>query len=466
MSDTQPALRNTFRDPAGTLRLENNRVLRTVTPDFSSFALGFLKHPQTIQWMAERRMVPTTVLDANPESTLLEHERILYPSYPWEWTPGQWVAAATLTLDMAEESLDQGLTLKDATPLNVLFDGPRAIFVDVLSFEPRQLDSPIWLAYGQFVRTFLLPLAAWKYLGWPLSASILRRDGYEPEELARHLGFLKRWSGPLRSLVALPTLFGGKNPQTSVKPGKSASSYHVHQSPEIAKMVLKGRLRKLRRMLNALAPSAQHSRWSDYPELAAHYSNVDHVQKQNFVQQALERIRPTQVLDLGANTGNYSRIAAAAGAHVVAWDTDIEAAERNWRQALAEKLPIDVMIADVARPTPAVGWRYGESSSLLSRAIGKFDCILVLGILHHMLLAEQVPLAEIAEHLAELTREWIVIEWVPQQDPRFQDLLRGREKLYSHLTEETFSAIFSRFFTVEASEQLANGRKLFLMKRK
>lgn len=410
-------------------------------------------------------MVPTVVLSSEPELEL-EHERIVFPSYPWEWTPGQWVAAAELTLDLCEESLDQGMILKDATPLNVLFDGPRPIFVDVLSFEPRPMDSPIWLAYGQFIRTFLLPLAAWKYLGWPLSASILRRDGYEPEELARHLGKVRRWLGPLRSLVALPTLFNSKNPQGSTKPGKKAQPLALHQKPEIARLVLKGRLRKLRATLKALAPAAEESRWSDYTTAAAHYNSDDHNRKQEFVRATLENISPATVLDLGANTGTYSRIAADAGARVVAWDTDLQAAERNWRQALAEALPIDVLIADVARPTPAAGWRYRESAALLDRARGAFDCVLVLGLLHHLLLAEQIPLHEISEHLAELTQQWVLVEWVPQSDPRFQDLLRGRESIYRHLTEDRFCEVFSEHFTQEATSELSNGRKLYLLKRK
>ena len=132
------------------------------------------------------RMVSTIIAGREADgSLLLEHERIEYPTYPWEWTPGQWAAAGELTLDLCEESLAAGLILKDATPLNVLFRNADPVFVDVLSFDKRKPGNPIWLAYGQFVRTFLLPLAANRYLGWPLAASIERRDGYEPPTSTR-----------------------------------------------------------------------------------------------------------------------------------------------------------------------------------------------------------------------------------------------------------------------------------------
>jgi len=56
-----------------------------------------------------------------------------------------------------------------------------AVLVDVLSFERRDPHSSVWLAYGQFVRTFLLPLLAQKLLNWPLQASIFSRDGMSRE---------------------------------------------------------------------------------------------------------------------------------------------------------------------------------------------------------------------------------------------------------------------------------------------
>ena len=71
--------------------------------------------------------------------------------------------------------------------MNILFEGSRPVFVDLLSIERRDPGSPLWLAYGQFARTFLLPLAAYKYLGWPLAATLHRRDGYEPVDLYPYL---------------------------------------------------------------------------------------------------------------------------------------------------------------------------------------------------------------------------------------------------------------------------------------
>lgn len=451
----------TFRDPAGSLRIEGDRVLRTVRGEYAATAIQFLCSTIAQRWVETGRLIPTEILD-RPDgadvSVRMEHPRIFFPSYPWEWTPGQWTAAAELTLDLCEGSLEQGLVLKDATPLNVLFDGSQPVFIDVLSIEARDTTSPIWLAYAQFVRTFLLPLAAHKYLGWPLAASLQKRDGYEPADLYPYLSITQRWTTPFRSLVTLPYLLERRKNSSSL-----TSTNRWKQSPEVATAMLRRNLRTLRKTLHTLIPSDRESRWSSYTQTADHYSDADAAQKQAFVGTVLETIRPLTVLDLGANTGVYSRIAAEDGARVVAWDTDIAACEQNWRLAQTGKLPVQVLVADPARPTPAAGWMNAESQSLLDRAHKRFDCVLMLGFIHHLLLADQIPLDSIAELVRSLTIRWAIVEWVPPTDPRFAELLRGRDSIYGHLNEAAFLDAFENCFSVVQREQLNNGRILFLL---
>jgi len=445
----------TFRDPAGRLCTNEDRILREIYPQHVQSVLEWVRSPLAQRWMQQRRMVPTTILMSEPgQPALLEHERLLFPTYPWEWTPGQWMDAASLTLDLCEEALDEGFILKDATPMNVLFSGPSPIFVDVLSFERRDPRSPLWIAYAQFVRTFLLPLCAYVHLGWPLSATQQRRDGYEPADLVPFLPLFARWRRPFRPLVTLPLL---------LEKGKSAGSRRPQVSEELSAFAVRRFLRSTRKLLLSMAPTANPSRWASYNQTASHYSCSDQEGKQAFVRAALERIRPANVLDVGANTGFYSRIAAESGANVVAWDTDVHVSNVNWQMAHRNGLAILPIVADFARPTPSVGWQNRENASLLDRTKGRFDCVLMLGILHHLLVGDQIPLAAIIEQLREISTRWVVAEWIPKEDSHFDELCRGRHELYSHLSEEFFVQAFSRRFAVRERSQLTNGRSLWLL---
>ena len=79
-------------------------------------------------------------------------------SYPYEWAFGQLKDAALLTLDIQAEALKAGMTLKDASAFNVVFEGAKPVMIDALSFERRAEDEP-WVAYRQFCQHFLAPLA-------------------------------------------------------------------------------------------------------------------------------------------------------------------------------------------------------------------------------------------------------------------------------------------------------------------
>jgi len=451
------ATTETFRDPAGSLRVESDRVRRRVRPDYARTALDFLESELACEWVSHGRLIATSIVSGVEQEggLLLEHPRVFFPTYPWEWTPGAWIAAAELTLDLCEGLVGQGLILKDATPLNVLFEGPRPVFVDVLSIEKRDAGSPLWMAYAQFVRTFLLPLAAYRYLGWPLAASLHRRDGYEPGDLYPYLNAIQRWRQPFRSLVTLPYLLE--------KRSGAAGAVKLAQHPEMAEAVLRRNLRGLRAMLAKLKGVERESHWSDYAESADHYTAEDHRQKQTFVRRALLEAAPSHVLDLGANTGVYSRLAASMGASVVAWDTDLAATEQNWRRAAAQRFEVQAVIADAARPTPAAGWRNAESLGLLDRAYRRFDCVMMLGLVHHLLITDQIPLEEVAGLLRDLTKRWAIVEWVPAGDPRFVELVRGREEIYRHLDEAAFVTAIERYFLTAQKERLKNGRTLYLL---
>jgi hypothetical protein len=445
-----------FRDPSGFLVVDGEHVLRTVRPEFTADTITFLGSQVARDWVRSGRLIATEMIEKVPGGPLhLAHPRIFFPSYPWEWTPGQLSAAAELTLNYCESLIDAGWILKDASPLNVLFDGPQPVFVDLLSVERREPDSALWSAYAQFVRTFLLPLAAFKYLGWPLSASISRRDGYEPTDLYSPLSVMNRIRAPLRSLVTLPVLLErwGRTPQSPV----------VRRSAPVAAAILKHTLHSLRGALRRLTPVLEDSRWSTYPEQCDHYSQKDSIYKATFVRECVSWSRARDILAIGANTGTYSGLAASCGTRLVALDKDITATERAWRKARRDEADILPLVADITRPTPAVGWNNAESLSLLERCRGRFDLVMMLAVLHHLLISDQIPIEQIAKLAHELTRRWLLVEWVPASDPKFRELSRGRDPLYRHLDAGRFFSAFDPYFQPVRHIELENGRTIHLM---
>ena len=450
----------TFRDPAGSLSFEDDLVIRRIDPAARSSVLEFVESPLCRAMQERGDLVASTVEDAEGHLRLL-HPRISIPTYPWEWTPSQWLAAAELTLKLCEEALAAGWILKDATPLNVLFIGTRPVFVDILSFERRDPHSSIWLAYGQYVRTFLLPLLMNKRLSWPLSLSLFKRDGYEPADCYTALSWSHRLSRGAFWPITLPTLLDRRKETASPqkKPTTSVSD------PEIVVSVLKRTLNNLRKRTRKALATGTSSEWSDYQGTLTHYTAEQSQQKLEWVRSVIRTSHPTRVLDVGANTGEFSALAASEGAEVIALERDMASADRLFQMARQRNLAIQTIHADIARPTPAVGWQNSESVALLPRLEAQFDLVLMLAVIHHLILMEQIPLSAIVALCHRLTRQDLVIEWVPVEDPMYQSLMRGRDSLYGSLTEADLLAACAGRFHALSREQLANGRILFLLER-
>ncbi len=449
----------TFRDPAGSLKLEEDRAVRTIHPEARDEVISFLGSGVRSRLEADGRMVRSDV-DETATRLVMTHPRIAVPSYPWEWTRSQWVAAAELTLDLCEEGLRDGWVLKDATPLNVLFEGVHPILVDVLSFERIKPANALWLAYGQYVRTFLLPLLMHKLMHWPLALSLFRRDGLEPSELYAALSWPQRLGRDALWPVTLPAWMDRKGAASQA--GVAAPRV---TSPDAALHALRTTLQGLRRRTLRAGESQGQSQWSEYACTLTHYSAEDNEAKREWVAQVAEKLRPARVLDVGANTGEYSVLLAAKGAEVVALERDAEAADRLFLRTQREGLHILTMCADLARPTPAVGWRNSEYSSLLARLESRFDLVLMLAVIHHLLLMEQIPLRAIVQLCAQMTRRWLVIEWVPVGDPMFQSLMRGRDNLYGSLCEDDLLAACEGCFVQRERRALGNGRVLLLLEK-
>lgn len=472
-----------FRDPAGSLVALDRRIIRLVRPVGKENLHTVLNSRVAREWVQSGSLVSTKVLDKSEANSLLsqphakvrlngwedaiiaEHTRIDFPSFPYEWPPEMLHAAGMLTIKLACDLLSEGLGLKDATPYNVLFQGPDPVFIDVLSVERRDECDPTWLPYAQFVRMFLLPLLMNRHFDVPLSQMLTtRRDGVEPEQAYHWLSVWQRLRPPFMGLVSIPTWLGRRQDPDNTAIYRKRRT----RDPEQARYILQSLLNGLRRTLAGLEPrQGKASVWSDYMGVNNNYSTQQFDAKQDFVNQSMTEFRPRRVLDVGCNSGHFSCIAARSGAAVVAIDYDPVVAGRVWQEARQHKLPILPLVVDLTRPTPGQGWRNREWTGFLERARGNFDAVLMLAVIHHMVVTERVPLVEVIDLAADLTTDLLIIEFIAPEDSMFRRLTRGRDELYGHITQAAFEACCARRFeTVRCQHTEGSARWLYLLRKR
>ena len=157
-----------FRDRDSRVVISGDAIYRALSPegaeDWQALSgSGILGKLTDAGQVIGTREVDSSVLGESQDllppgvTKVLEHDRVPFVSYPYEWTFSMLQDAAKLQLELGVEAIEAGLTLKDATPYNVQYIGARPTFIDVGSFEKNPEGEP-WIAYRQFCMLYLYPL--------------------------------------------------------------------------------------------------------------------------------------------------------------------------------------------------------------------------------------------------------------------------------------------------------------------
>lgn len=459
---SQTPLPSSFRDPSGFLFKKDELVLRQVNQSYKDDYDLLMGSGLYESLVGKRWLIPHTEIDeAGGEGSykVLLPEQIQYISYPYEWTFHQLKDAALLTMDIQVEAMKFGMHLKDASAYNVQFHKGRAVFIDTLSFAKYEEGTP-WEAYRQFCQHFLGPLALVAYRDHRLY-HLLRGfiDGI-PLDLASEL--LPRRTWLKYSLLAHIHLHARAQNRYEDVGREQPEKVQAH----ISRLQLDGLLASIRNAVSGLTWKYAITEWGEYYQ-DTNYDSTAMQKKEELVSGFLSAQKsgssPTAA-DFGANTGRFSRLAAAAGYYVLSHDVDEVAVDKNYREMLENsEQSILPLVQDLTNPSPAIGWANAERMSFAERH--EVDCGMALALIHHIAISNNVPLESAASFFSTLCKS-LVIEFVPKSDSQVRRLLATREDIFPDYNEEGFEAAFEQYFTIISSEKLEGSeRTLYLMQR-
>jgi ribosomal protein L11 methylase PrmA len=453
-----------FRDPSGTVLVAADRVFRTVMPSAAADyeitrRTGIVAELASGGLVVEERPVDKTVLGALGEeaSYVVEHPKLPFISYPYEWCFHALKDAALLHLDVHLRCLERGVTLSDASAYNIQFRGPTPVFIDTLSFRPYR-DGEIWIAHRQFCDQFLNPLLLRALLGIPHNAWYRgAMEGIPVEHLANALPLRSKLSWNVLKHVVLQALL-----EKSAASGTATTNGAA--TIRLPRAAFRSMLAGLRDWVRRLEPrDRQKSVWQDYAH-ANSYAADEARKKAQFVAEFAAAKRPAMLWDLGCNNGEYSKAALDGGAGMcIGFDFDLGALENAYLRARAEKLNFLPLHLDATNPSPSQGWAQHERKGLEQRAPA--DAVLALAFVHHLAIAKNVPLGYVVDWLTGLAGSGVV-EFVPKDDPMVRRLLRLREDIFADYCELSFErALRARARIQKVAQVSASGRKLYWFER-
>lgn len=438
-----------FRDPASRVYVQGDRVIRAL----DQRGLDAWRRIETSEFLAqalsEGLIVPTKEIGEVPDgaSGALEHPRLPMITYPYEWTFSMLRAAALLQLELLERALADGLIIKDSTPFNIQFISGEPVFIDLGSFEPYR-NGEQWIGYRQFTRQFLFPLLMRAWAGVPFQPWVRGNPEGPTAADMRSMLSLRRRLKPAAALhVSLQARMEERMSGTPVRQDLREAGF----TPDL----IVANVRRLRKLIQSLEWDPGNTEWVAYQECA--HVERDRDAKAEFLSRALERSSPGRVVDLGANDGFFSEIAAEAGAHAIAVDGDEGVLEAFYPRSRGKD--ISIVVTDLANPSPSQGWAGAERPSLRERA--NPGLVVAYGLIHHLIYTSSIPPESVLDWLRSFDCD-VVVEFVSPDDEMVGILTANKLESELHVgrTLVDFEGLISARFEVNARQPLEGGTRV------
>jgi ribosomal protein L11 methylase PrmA len=443
-------INGSFRDPSGYVYEHSGRIFRTIT-ERAVEDYRYIRDAGVLNDLVNGGfLIPA--IEVDPEEAgldssvdagvVVEHPRIPFISYPYEWSFQVLKAAALHHLDLHIELFGRGITLTDATAYNVQFLGAKPIFIDLLS-----------TGYRQFCEQFLNPLLLRSYTGVAHNAWCRGSpEGISATELARVLPLRRK----LSPRTFIHVVLHGRLQASKASSDKAKSA----RTKNFSKTAYLGMLHQQRSWIANLQPADDQSTvWQDYAD-THNYSPEEHQNKKTFISSFVESVRPSVLWDFGCNTGDFSEVALKAGAEtVIGFDFDQGALDAAFARAREGRMNFLPLFQDATNPSPDQGWRQAERDGLGERR--NADALLGLALIHHLAIGRNVPLPEIVTWLTGLA-PCGVVEFVPKEDPMIQQMLMLREDIFDDYSYEIFRALLCEHAQIVREQSVSTSGRVLL----
>ncbi|WCO00843.1 spermine/spermidine synthase domain-containing protein [Psychroserpens ponticola] len=451
---------SSFRDPSGYIFIDEGILKRSISPIYFK-QYEALKKAKIFENLSKAGvLIPHTELSVSDKEIVIQPEQIPFITYPYEWSFNQYKEAALLTLKLQKYCLEHGFSLKDATAFNITFHKGKAVFVDTLSFDFYEENTP-WRAYKQFITHFLGPLVLAHFHG-AQSLKLMSNfiDGIPVNMLSSMLPFKTKLNPFLYSNIHLLAKFEDKHNEDykgETKQSKLSKKAQLNIITSLYDYIKKLSLK-------------EHSEWGNYYD-KTNYSDAAFIEKANIINNWVTNLNAKSIIDVGGNDGTFVRQINHNFELALVCDIDNNAVDFNHKTLKSKKesnmLPF---VLDALNPSPAVGFENKERQSFIER-ITKYapDVTLALAVIHHMTLSGNVPF-EMSAHFFASFSEHLIIEFPKREDSWVQRLLNTKGEFKAHFdfyTIANFESCYLNHFELIEKKPIENShRVMFLLRRK
>ena len=442
---------SSFRDDAGQIFNFKNRIFRSIKNDYIE-NYNFIKNQDIYQKLINKNLLINSweakdqdLISQNFDDVnkFLEHEKLENWTYPYEWTFSQLKKAAIFHLDFQLFLLEDNISLKDASAYNIQFKNNKPIFIDILSLQKLDKNTP-WQGHKQFCEEFLNPLVFSSYFNLPFNEIYKGNlNGISNRQIINLLGYKIFFSFSLLINVYFTESLSSKS---GISKKKKERSYKQSQYFLI---------NNLKKFIKKLKYKKNKSTWSNYSNTHS-YSKESEIEKENILKSYISINKPYSLIDIGCNDGKYSFLAKELGVKkVIALDYDMQCLEKI---ELDNNEIVTPLYADLSNLSSSIGWDNKEKKSFIERFT--FDFSLSFAVVHHLAISKNIPLYEVLNFIIKLSKKGL-IEFIPNDDEMVKRMKMFKTKAYDDYNLENFLKILNENSnTVKVHELKGSKRKI------
>ncbi|WP_420574566.1 class I SAM-dependent methyltransferase [Kordia sp.] len=451
---------SSYRDPSGHIYIENDIIKRIIFPSYFPQYEALNKNGFFEKAFQHKLLIPHEEIERSDTQICIQPAQIPFITYPYEWSFQQYKEAALHTLKLQKYALQNDFSLKDATAYNIAFYKGNAIFIDTLSLDFYQENTP-WRAYKQFITHFLGPLVVAKYHGAEFLKTMSNFiDGIPLKMISSLLPSKTKLNPFLYTNIHLLAKYENKHQEEDVQATKQAT---------LSKKGLFNIIDNLYNYIKKIQLKEQ-SEWGDYYQ-KTNYSDAAFQQKSTIINDWILQLKAKTVIDVGGNDGTFVRQITSDVTTALVGDIDNNAVDQNYYSVKKNKeqnmLPF---VIDLLNPSAAIGFQNTERFSFVKR-VQEFqpDVTLALALIHHLSLTGNVPFENSAAFFASFS-ENLIIEFPKRADSYATRLLNAKAEFkdhFGHYNLEDFEKNYTEYFELVAKKDIPDSQRvLYLFKKK
>jgi hypothetical protein len=457
-------------DDFGRVFFLNGKVYRAIQNSKKSFCLSLI-NSELFRELLNKDLIPKTRiadLTIDGYELILEHEK-LTETLQHEWSFNMLKDATMLVLQVNELCNRYGYELKDAHTLNVLFDGFKPKWVDIGSIVPVNKSQEYnWMAYNEFIGSFVIPLLFWSENNIYLSRKLLESTFYRMELLPAQTIL----SSNLLSLLKTGILVHELRFRNRILFKTANYSSLIHRVQRVSNRLFNIVLRRNNhqfvsytsryvdfnslkgRLTNLKSPSLS-SVWGNYHH--KFYANNGQLSDSPRFERIIQLINENaneikSVVDLAGNQGLLCRrIKEKTGIEkVTLTDYDANSIDVAYNIFKSEKVnDINLLL---------LNFIFSQDLAGTSKRI-KSDLAMALAVSHHLVLTNHYSIEVIMERVKLFSNKYVMIEFMPL------GLWAVGSSDYPEVpewyTESWFQSAFEKHFALIKKEKLEENRVLF-----